>query len=111
MTPIPCTCGKGGVRGESLSATEEQQDPQRESQGQLLSPAQIGDTALVLSQDRLGKWEGFPMKSFHTVKERQSRGARGGRHRHSKKYTHTHTPQPNNTRSVLRERETHELGV
>lgn len=87
MTPVPCTCGKGGVRGESLSTAEEQQDPRHESQ--LLSPAQLRGTALVLSQDCLGKWEGFPVKSFHTVKQRQSWGARRGRYRHSKKYTYT----------------------
>lgn len=78
MTPIPCTHGNGGVRGKSPSAAKEQQDPQCESQGQLLSPAQLRGTALVLSQDCLGKWEGFPVKSFHTVKQRQSWRARGG---------------------------------
>lgn len=93
MTPIPCTCGKGGVRGKS-SAAEKLQDPQQESQGQLLSPAQLGGTALVLSQDCLGKWEGFPVKSFHTVKQRQSWGARGGTTQtfKKKKKIHTHPP-------------------
>lgn len=70
MTPILGTSGKGGVRGESLSTAEEQQDPQLKSQ--LLSPAQLGGTALVLSQTCLGKWEGFPVKSFHMVKQHQS---------------------------------------
>lgn len=93
MTPIPCTRGKGGVQGESLTTAEELQDPQHESQGQLLSPAQLGGTALVLSQNCLGKWEGFPVKSFHAVKQRQSRGARGGTTQTFEKiHTHTHTP-------------------
>jgi len=102
MTPIPCTHGKGGVRGESRSAAEEPQNPQHERQGQLLSPAQLGGTALVLSQDCLGKWEGFPVKLFHRVQQRQSQGARRGRHRHSKKYTHTCTPPSQTIPAVCR---------
>lgn len=51
------------------------------------------------------------MKPFHRAKQRQSWVWGGGDGTGADTRKKTHTQRANNTGSVLRERETHELGV
>lgn len=57
-----------------------------------------------------GKMGGDPCEIFPYSKTTSQLGSKEGTIQTFEKI-HIHTPQPNNTHSVLRERETHELGV
>lgn len=57
-----------------------------------------------------GKMGGVPCEIFPYTKTASELGSKEGTIQTFEKI-HIHTPQPNNTHSVLRERETHELGV
>lgn len=107
MTPIPCTCGKGGVRGESVHSRGAAGSPAREP-AFVPCPARGHSTGIVPGLP--GKMGGVPCEIFPYTKTASELGSKEGTIQTFEKI-HIHTPQPNNTHSVLRERETHELGV